>query len=172
MAKYTFIISIILLFSLISSCKKGPEYPKEPIIKFEKIEKFEVFNELTLSRQDSIVIAISFTDGDGDLGLDADDLLQPDYKDKYNYIIDVYKKIGSSFVLIDLGGKEYGNFAPLVDKKYRGPIDGVLRRDIIIDHNLNTEIPNNTVIRFEVKIIDRAFNISNKIITPEVRVKE
>lgn len=64
-----FFIIIVLFFS----CKRPPEYDNVPHISLERIDT--VFNDFPLS--DSIILTISFTDGDADLGLEDADSLYP-----------------------------------------------------------------------------------------------
>ena len=77
---------ILLLFSLIlSSCLKPEEFPLEPIIKFEQFTAY----------QDSGVVVISFTDGDGDIGLKESDTLgdfSPNETFHHNLFIQYYEK--------------------------------------------------------------------------------
>ena len=74
-----FLGKIIFLFVivLVVSCTKEPTFPDAPHIKFKSMQRFTVYNDFTQSYTDSINIVISFEDGDGDLGLSANDLLTP-----------------------------------------------------------------------------------------------
>ena len=64
--KKDFIILFFLLSCFWISCLKAPEYPIEPVIEFMSLSK-NVFKQ-SLLNEDSIVLAFTFTDGDGDLG--------------------------------------------------------------------------------------------------------
>ncbi|NJC28116.1 hypothetical protein [Neolewinella antarctica] len=60
---------IAILCSLpifLASCVDAPEYPVEPVITFEGVNKDRVFQD-GIGIIDSIEIQFSFTDGDGDL---------------------------------------------------------------------------------------------------------
>ncbi|MDH5474678.1 MAG: hypothetical protein OEX22_03200 [Cyclobacteriaceae bacterium] len=60
-------ITLVILF-LFSACYKVPSFPDTPSISFDKVE----FNQVgTNTDVDSLLISISFKDGDGDLGLDG-----------------------------------------------------------------------------------------------------
>lgn len=63
----------LLLFLIVaagmSACFDPPEYPVQPQIEFESIE-FKEFGSGFDSETDSLILVISFKDGDGDLGLD------------------------------------------------------------------------------------------------------
>jgi len=52
----------------ITACVQPPDYPIEPEIEFLSISKSEVLQAI-----DTFRIAFSYTDGDGDIGLDLDD---------------------------------------------------------------------------------------------------
>ena len=54
------------IIALIISCTKPPDYPIEPIIEFERLSRNSMKQGFT--NNDSIVVTVSFTDGDGDLG--------------------------------------------------------------------------------------------------------
>lgn len=76
-------IRISMLFSVLAaivfSCVTPPEYPVIPDIEFLKMSKN------TLPRlydgPDSILVTLSFTDGDGDIGTGANDLFYRDDRD-------------------------------------------------------------------------------------------
>lgn len=77
----TFFIPMKKLFSLYgfpvvcllvaSSCYRAPEFPAEPTISFENLQFYDT------PSQDSLVLTINFEDGDGDLGLGANEIDQP-----------------------------------------------------------------------------------------------
>jgi len=64
--------NIILLFTImglgITACIQPPNYPIEPEIEFVSVSKSEVAQAI-----DTFRITFSYTDGDGDIGLDLDD---------------------------------------------------------------------------------------------------
>lgn len=57
----------------VSSCFDPPEYAFQPQIEFESIE-FKEYGSGFDSEPDSLILKISFQDGDGDLGLDPSEL--------------------------------------------------------------------------------------------------
>lgn len=82
-AKISFIVIISAL--VLSSCLKPEEYPLEPIIKYES---FSITN-------DSASLVISFTDGDGDIGLKASDTtgsFSPSNYFHHNLFVEYYEK--------------------------------------------------------------------------------
>ncbi len=54
------------IIAIIFSCTKPPDYPIEPVIEFKKLSRNSMKQGFT--NNDSIVVTIGFTDGDGDLG--------------------------------------------------------------------------------------------------------
>jgi hypothetical protein len=84
MLKHKLLINLCLLglFGL-GACYSPPEFPLEPTIAYNNVEFKEVPNSL-----DSLIISIKFQDGDGDLGLDANETQVP-YNDVW------YINIGS-----------------------------------------------------------------------------
>ena len=81
--KISFIVIILAL--VLSSCLKAEEYPLEPIIKYES---FNVMN-------DSATLVISFTDGDGDIGLNPSDTTgdySPSNYFHHNLFVEYYEK--------------------------------------------------------------------------------
>jgi len=62
------ILLSILIMLAITACVQPPDYPIEPEIEFLNISKSEVLQAI-----DTFRIAFSYTDGDGDIGLDLDD---------------------------------------------------------------------------------------------------
>lgn len=57
----------------VSACFDPPEYPLQPQIEFESIV-FKEYGSGFDSEPDSLILKISFQDGDGDLGLDPSEL--------------------------------------------------------------------------------------------------
>lgn len=74
-----FAIGIIFL-GIFQSCFNPPEYPVTPQIEFEKIQ----FKDVTTGA-DSLILTLRFKDGDGDLGLNDQDLETLKFAEKYYY---------------------------------------------------------------------------------------
>ncbi len=62
--KHTFIFSLFLVGITIISCEKPPELPNTPSIAFESVRFARGTNGF-----DSLIVAVGFQDGNGDLGL-------------------------------------------------------------------------------------------------------
>ncbi len=71
--------TIIFLFALLTGssifqyCIKPPDYPNEPVIAFKSQTK-NLLRQTGLGTPDSVLITFSFTDGDGDLGSENNEL--------------------------------------------------------------------------------------------------
>jgi len=89
------LIQSLLLFcfcaALTSSCFDPPELPVQPQIEFRSLTFKEIGTSVDF---DSLVLVISFKDGDGDLGLNATANNSP--HNQYNFFIDVGNQIVSS----------------------------------------------------------------------------
>ena len=68
------LIGIVLLALAVLSCQKPVEYPVEPKITYEGFTY--LMNEDSTFTGEGVV-SFSYTDGDGDLGLDETDTLPP-----------------------------------------------------------------------------------------------
>ncbi|MEO7992118.1 MAG: hypothetical protein ABI663_21375 [Chryseolinea sp.] len=68
---------VVFFFLIIAleSCFNPPEFPIEPQIDFQDI----VFKKSSGAAKDSLILTITFKDGDGDLGVDGDNTKYSDY---------------------------------------------------------------------------------------------
>jgi hypothetical protein len=156
-----------LMFLLAIGCKKHDVYPIEPSIAYQSFTKIADGTGI----DNKAYLTISFTDGDGDIGLEAEDTLPPyningDYY--YNFLIDYYELQGDSFVKVDLPSS-FNARIPYVndDLAERG-----IRGEINIELFFNNQFSTSDSIRFTAQIIDRALHKSNIITTPSIYVKK
>jgi len=176
-AKIALFFSTVLTVFMFS-CQKFEEYPLEPNIAFES---FTLFVD-TISDGDTVkavtnrgVLAISYTDGDGDLGLRSEDTLYPFNSGSpyyYNIIVSYYEKQNGIFVKVPVTNPSgdvdtinfNGRFPFLTPFGIHKAIKG------IINDTLPVNNPNSTfdTIKFSVYIYDRALNKSNEIETSEI----
>ena len=56
----------IFILTMLFSCTKPPDYPIEPVLEFNRLSRNSMKQGFT--NNDSIVVTVNFTDGDGDLG--------------------------------------------------------------------------------------------------------
>ncbi len=178
---------IAFLSVSVFACVSEPEFSNIPEIGFSDIKVFtkESKGDLGTSKVDSVVMTISFRDGDGDLGL-----TEEDYK---AYV----KKTGDSVrtfdvdILIAKNGKfiksnpadKYGGQLKGGDKNgeqdFRfkkgsklGPIEGTIDYSAKFEYKIFQGIPNATgkrdTVKFNIKIRDRALNVSNSVETSPI----
>jgi len=163
-------ISLILLIPLIyglTGCIKEVQYPIEPKIEFNSYER-----DTAVDGKDSLIkIKISYTDGDGDIGLDSTQLDEP-YK--YNYFIKFNQLIDGN--LVDVfppppnDTLTFNSRIPILtpagkNKNIKGDIT------MTIELYFARKILQSDTIAFEIYIKDRALNQSNTVTTPNIKIK-
>jgi hypothetical protein len=166
-----------LLGLSVSSCINPPEYPKEPSISFNSIKAQRV--NLITGIYDTITVTVDFKDGDGDLGLSNDET-QPPYQElnsdgtrnKYynNYFFTPQvRQTNGSFVDLPLPSNFNYNsrFPRLAPNEKEAPLKG----DLSFGQKFFLgSFPSGSVVRFKVKIVDRALNESNEIVTDQITI--
>jgi hypothetical protein len=173
-----FAVASLLIIS-VSSCLKPVSYPDEPIL--ETIDYREI--------GDSLELSVTFTDGDGDIGLNSDDTTG-DFNSSsfyhFNVYVQYFEKMNGTWVkgTFDPGG----NNSPLADsvafayriknltpigqnKTLKGTIKIVIEpleymNGTATYYNGNSNF--NDTVKFSLILIDRALNISNTIETEEI----
>ena len=172
--KKSILIFGILLFA-VAACQKKVEYPIEPKIAYTGFT-YLINADSTFSGQG--VLSFSYTDGDGDLGLDVSDSLPPFNNNSpyyYNLIIDYQKFENGVFHSVPLLSWNIetqsfdtvsfnARFKRLVAGNETKPISGDMDYTLFVQNPFS---PNDTV-RFAVKIIDRALHESNVILTDPI----
>ena len=158
-----------LFFALLSlsSCIKQEKYPDAPQIGF--LDFVPVFD--TGQYAVSGILRVSFTDGNGDLGLYVWDTLPP-YNPGgpyyYNYVITFFVKQEGVYQQIDLD-PPFSARIPVLNPSYPGKaIKGIITDTInlgLIPH------PGYDTIRFDAFLYDRALLKSNVISTPDIVLK-
>jgi hypothetical protein len=161
------IIFSILSILMLDSCKKTNIYPEEPVIEFKSFEK--ISNETGIDQEG--YLTISFTDGNGDIGLEDEDTLPPFNKGSeyyYNFYIFYLEKQNGEFVEADIP-IDFHSRIPYVepDLAQRG-IKGEIEVKLFINNMTSTF----DTIKFRTYIYDRALNKSNTIETPEIIIKK
>ena len=175
------IIGLLLLALAVCSCQKPVEYPIEPKITYEGFT-YLINADSTFSGEG--IIAFSYTDGDGDLGLDDGDTLPPfGFHDThyYNMVIDYLKCVNGEFVKTPLLSPHVptspadtlvlydtvtfnARFKRLRDSEEPKAISGTMEYKLTVQNPFS---PNDTV-KFEIRILDRALHESNVIQTEPI----
>ncbi len=148
--KHIFIL--FLLAPILFSCGKGETFPSIPAITFVSFTPY----------QDSAQFVFSFTDGEGDIGLNDADTAKP-YD--YNCFIRYYEKTNGVFNEV-VPAIPFNYRIPNVNKGRARPTQGEVK--ISISPYYYNPFSVKDTIRLDLYIVDRALNISNTISTPEL----
>jgi hypothetical protein len=159
---------IILSFLMATNaCQKEKVFPVEPHIEFVSFTKIQN----SYGYDDKGILKLSFTDGDGDIGLSDADTDPPfDTSSIYyhNFFIAYFEKQHGVFKEVEL---------PLSNNS-RIPIinpDGgkkSMQGDIEIELFINNYFSSFDTIRFECYIVDRALHHSNTVSTGDIIIKK
>ncbi len=159
-AKRLFLLTPLLLALLLPACRKPEKYSVVPQIEFVSMEAInEVDNAM------DVRLTIKFQDGDGDIGLDEDDLSAPFDTSSvyyYNCFITFFEKQNGEFVEVELPSTLNMRIPRLSDDVPES-ISGELYLDLFAKNPFS---PYDTI-RYELYIVDRALNHSNTITTSE-----
>ena len=162
---------LIILFSIVLTvgCKK-----KDP----EKVPPVITFMDANLSSdKTSSIVRFEFFDGDGDLGLHQDENLG---EQEFNLFVEYYEKINgvwtlktpiidSNFnTLVTPPAWEYDTTylharIPFIKNESERALEGETQVNLLYNFNADT-------FRYEIRLKDRAFHMSNVIITTELIV--
>lgn len=174
------LIGLLFLALAAFSCQKPVEYPIEPHIAYEGFTY--LFNaDSTFSGEG--IVSFSYTDGDGDLGLDDSDTLPPfGFRDAhyYNMEVDYLKCVNGEFVVTPLLSPHVptsstdtvlwdtitfnARFHRLRDSDDPKAISGMMDYRLVVKNPFS---PNDTI-KFEIRIVDRALHESNTIQTDAI----
>jgi hypothetical protein len=171
----------IYLFLLLSgavlwtSCNKRENFSEIPKISYEG---FVVIYNPELGVYDRGVISVSYTDGDGDIGLSQGDTFppfNPGSRYYYNFIITYYEMQNGVVKEVPLLSfnpvtQQYDTVSlsariPVLTPQGRNKaIKGTIR-DTIFIYNFNSDFD---TVRFSAILVDRALHESNEVFTPFV----
>ena len=174
------LIGLLFLALAAFSCQKPVEYPIEPHIAYEGFTY--LFNaDSTFSGEG--IVSFSYTDGDGDLGLDDSDTLPPfGFHDAhyYNMEVDYLKCVNGEFVVTPLLSPHVptsptdtvlwdtitfnARFHRLRDNDDPKAISGMMDYRLMVKNPFS---PNDTI-KFAIRILDRALHVSNTIQTDAI----
>ena len=164
---FTYLLALILPGLLLSSCIKKEDYPDVPRIKFKDLSKIDN----GLGYDDKGILTISFTDGDGNIGL-ADADTAPPYNPSgmyyYNFFITYFEKQNGEYVAVEIPFTNNARIPLLNTSGYDKPLKG----DISIELYINNFSSDFDTIRFEAFITDRDLNHSDTITTPDIIIRK
>ncbi len=161
---------ILLGFTIllgVSSCRKHEVYSIIPHIEYKSIEKIPTSTGV----DDKALLTITFTDGDGDIGLKPEDTLSPYNPGSpyyYNYYIDYYELQGDSFVQVQLPITNNSRIPYIEPNLAELGIKGEITIELFINNIMSTA----DSIKYKLFIYDRQLHKSNEIFTPAIYVKK
>jgi hypothetical protein len=157
-------IALFFIGSLVfSSCSKQESFSNIPAI---------TFNSFTLTGNNSAILAVNFTDGDGDIGYVGDaENAQPDF------FIEYYTATNGIFYK-DTVSNRPGVFSPVIDPYTIPDVTPAGKNKAlvgVIKINIQQLIPpgfpmSGDTLEFNVWLLDRAGHKSNVITTPPIKV--
>lgn len=157
----------LFLIITLSFCRKPEQFPIEPKIEFVSLTKIPTINGV----DDKGILTISFTDGDGDVGLSESDTLPPYDTSSvyyYNFFIDYFEKQNGTYTKVNLPFSINSRIPVLNSSGNTKPLKGTIEMELFINNILS---PYDTI-RFECSICDRALHMSNKIITSDLVINK
>jgi len=161
------ILLIIVGGFLFSSCTKHEVYSVIPTIEYKSFEKIPS----NTGGDNKAYMTISFTDGDGDIGLNPEDTFPPYNPGAtyyYNFFIEYYELQGDTFVKIDLPITNNSRI-PYVEPNLA---ELGIKGEIEIELYFNNIMSNSDSIKYEMYIVDRSLHKSNVVLTPAIYVKK
>jgi hypothetical protein len=144
------IIATILVVFFAAACQKQDTFPVEPVLTFKSL----------VAVGDSAILNMAFTDGDGDVGLDQGDTLEPYL---YNCFLEYQEKQGKEFKTIVLPIPFNFRIPKLNPSGKAKPILGNIR--VVLTPTFYNPFSATDSVKFRVYITDRALNKSNVITT-------
>lgn len=159
--------TLVFLGIFLTGCIKKEIYPDVPRIEFKSFTKINN----GLGYDDKGLLVLSFTDGDGDIGLGSNEL-NPPYNEGsmyyYNFFITYYEKQKGEFVAVELPFSNNSRIPPLFNNEGEKPLKGDIQVELFINNYLS---PYDTI-RFQVFIVDRALNHSDTLFTPDIIINK
>ncbi len=123
------------------------------------------FNQLSVIQENGAILSIEFKDCDGDVGLDAEDttgVFSPlnDNRYHYNLYLDYFELVDSVWTPVE------SNLRYRVPRLENNGASKTVEGDIEVRMNQFYAISPNDTFRYEIVLIDRALNESEKVISP------
>jgi len=156
---------------VLAACADKTEFSEVPFIRYNAFEQLK-----SSSGKDSLgILKLYFTDGDGDMGLNASDTLAPYNKGSlyyYNFFITYFEKQNGVWTKVVLpppfpGADTLTNNSRIPNLTPTGQ-NKSLEGEISMQLFTNNPFSPYDTIRYDVRICDRALNMSNFVQTPEI----
>ncbi|MFC2114639.1 hypothetical protein ACFLRI_04760 [Bacteroidota bacterium] len=161
----------LLFIFLLDSCSQEVEFPITPQIAFQDYVLYKNEN----GRDTALKLIISFTDGDGDLGLEQKDTFPPFNQGSIYHscmYIYYYEFVDSQFVEVrpEVGGIPIGDTIRF-PYRFRNLTPNTPNKAIKGEIEWHTNIiqpQKSNLIKFKIFIYDRALHKSNEVESPEI----
>lgn len=163
-------LTLVSVLFLASACSKNePTFSSTPAITFRSLAKYAVGTSAGQAQRDSVVISITFKDGDGDLGEDLRDTtrLKQTFANQQwgNYQIRTLGLINGKFEEVPVAANAKLFFQ--LSTPQRGPLEGTLDFSQTFPYQSNAKL---IPVKFQIRLRDRQLNESNLVETDTVRV--
>lgn len=164
------VLLIFLLLLNFSACRNVDKYSEVPEIELISTEILTSVDELG-NEEYLLEIFFSVVDGDGDIGLsDADTSYPYVNKNANNFFPHLYIKTQGEWILSD----SLGVFVSAYRIPYVGDLGQypVLKANVRVDVIFSALLNKYEYLKCEFYIVDRQLHESNKIITPDIVLKQ
>ncbi len=148
-----------ILTSLFYTCKRPKTFSKIPYIEFSSFTKIDNGTK----KDNKGILAIYFTDGDGNIGLKEDEDKVP-----YNFYINYFELQEGSWTEVDFA-TDFNFRLPIINtSEVEQALEGIIELEIFFNNPRSLY----DTIRFECWLFDRDSNESNHIFTPFIIVNK
>lgn len=166
--KYIAKIALFLMLMVtFISCERTVDFPDEPYLEWR--DAIYSFDEDTTSNRRNFELQAYFTDGDGDIGLiDGTPYDTCSFED-YNFQIKYFEKVGGSFIEIQPQDSclSFSNMIPdITPEGQNKALEGVIKSKF--EYSFYPENSSADSIKFEVRLRDRAGNLSSWVMSPAI----
>ncbi|MFC5409170.1 hypothetical protein ACFPMF_07630 [Larkinella bovis] len=158
------------LTTFLISCIEPPDFSDIPEISSPSVTSYPTFDDFSQVPKDSLVITVRFQDGDGDLGLSAEERQKIDtvaYKNWGNYEIKTYRFVNGKFESVNLAVLDKLFFPRLKPDDKKSPLEGKLDFSQSFLRSRGYKL---TPVKFAIRIRDRRLNVSNVVETDTISV--
>lgn len=150
----------LLATFMLAGCLKTEEFPVEPRIIYKSYQ----------AHPDSSSLTISFTDGDGDIGLDQGDTLAPFNPGSpwyNNFFVDYYRLVDGEWTLVEFPLPLYYRVPRITPSGQNKALEGDIA--VRLYSAVVPQLPGDTI-RFGIRLADRAQHMSNTVYSADIIV--
>lgn len=153
----------------LASCVEIPDYDVVPKIYYNSISQYTVYDSSGKKSEEVVTLTIDFEDGDGDLGVSAEDRNDSiKYQDWGNYELVTMTKNEDGSWTEGIRDVDKIKFMPILKPDMKnGPIKGKLDLN---DRYAYSNSSVNKTLKFKVRIRDRAMHVSNQTLESDTVV--